>query len=100
MLWKYSITNAITRHGIFLHLWENRTNGEGITANPLLQPVADAPGLIPNDDRGKFFDFGWNVHPLQILDYLAQSLAWIRLIVLKPSSGSDAQEESFDGVAY
>ncbi|KAF5529900.1 capsule polysaccharide biosynthesis [Fusarium mexicanum] len=65
-------------HQLFLHLWNGRTNQQGISDSPLLGFIKD----IRYDDATDFH-WDWKVPVTQFLEYIAQVLCWQRLCLVR-----------------
>lgn len=83
--------NSLTRHELFIHLWDGRDEHTGLSASPLIGFVANL-SFEKVHERG--FKWEYKVDELFVLGYVGQVIAWIRLAWLKEPNGG------FDGVEY
>ncbi|KAF9894147.1 hypothetical protein FE257_009120 [Aspergillus nanangensis] len=67
-------------HELFMHLWENRTNYQGMCQNPLVS-FALAQDLSEAEERGFLWEF--IVDPVTVFEYVTQVVAWQRLCMLE-----------------
>lgn len=90
-----SITKSLwhtntARHDIFVHLWKNRTNGNGIIEDPL---VSFGKEVKLDNSRARNFRWDFSVEPRKVLEYIGQVLAWTRLCRLEdPTDGFNGAE--------
>jgi len=82
----------MSRHDLFISFWENRTNTEGISQNPL---VAFAQSLDFSESQRRNFNWEFIVGPLPVFEYIAQCLSWMRVAML-----IEPGPDGFDGAAY
>ncbi|KAF8206170.1 hypothetical protein K438DRAFT_1816717 [Mycena galopus ATCC 62051] len=67
-------------HDLFTHLWQGRTNHQGLLDSPLL-----AFSAAPNLDEIRTSKFKWDINddPKTSMEYITQILCWTRLTVLE-----------------
>ncbi|KAL5044719.1 hypothetical protein BDW71DRAFT_215553 [Aspergillus fruticulosus] len=67
-------------HELFLHVWKDRTNYQGLTQHPLL---AFAANLDFSASATRGFKWEFIVDPATVFDYISQVVAWLRLTMLE-----------------
>ncbi|KAJ4246067.1 hypothetical protein NW762_013812 [Fusarium torreyae] len=67
-------------HDLFVHLWDNRNDSEGINAHPLVAFLKQAFSM--SESKGKGFKWDFKVSIEELLDYVAQNGCWARLCIL------------------
>lgn len=103
--WMYGITMAnhfvasrkgdpfIKRwHDLFVHLWRNRTNSQGLSADPL---VAFSQTLSFDDARAQKHHWDFKVDALTVFEYIMQVVCWMRICMLSKDEG-----DGFIGTEY
>ncbi|KAL4757591.1 glycosyltransferase [Aspergillus foveolatus] len=76
--WMYGTSMA--NHFLFLYVWKDRTNFQGLTQHPLFAFAAKMD-FSASAKRG--FKWEFIVDPATVFDYISQVLAWIRLTMLE-----------------
>jgi hypothetical protein len=79
-------------HDLFVHLWANKTNYNGLGANPLL---AFAANMDFSESEKKGFKWEFVVGPDVVFQYITQCLAWARV-----SSLEEPGKDGFNGAEY
>ena len=78
------------RHDLFVYLWKDRQNHEGLINHPLL---AFALTLTFEASRQANFKWDFKVQPQTVMEYISQVLSWQRLCMLENASdGFNATE--------
>jgi hypothetical protein len=79
-------------HDLFVHLWRNRDNHEGLIQEPL---IAYAQKLSFDDSRASNYHWDFKVPAQTVAEYITQVVCWMRVCMLEedPSDG-------FNGVEY
>ncbi|KIX03860.1 uncharacterized protein Z518_07413 [Rhinocladiella mackenziei CBS 650.93] len=78
-------------HDLFVYLWKDRQNHEGIFQSPL---VAFALNQSFDESRQSNFHWDFKVEPQMVLEYISQVLSWSRLCMLEDAG------DGFSGVDY
>ncbi|KAF6810014.1 capsule polysaccharide biosynthesis protein [Colletotrichum musicola] len=78
-------------HELFVHIWKDNVNSDGLIENPLLSFVHDI-SLDEMVERGFVWD--WNVPMPKVLEYIAQILCWTRVGCIEEPNGG------FNGAEY
>ena len=78
-------------HDLFVHLWKDRTNREGLIQNPL---VAFAQELSFDDSRASNYHWDFKVDAQTVFEYITQVVCWMRVCMLEESG------DGFSGVDY
>lgn len=78
-------------HELFIHVWKNRTNYQGMCENPLFAFMLNE-GFSTSQERG--LNWEWDVTPITVFEYITQVLVWIRLTMLEDAG------DGFSGVDY
>ena len=81
----------IPRHDLFVYLWKDRTNSDGILENPL---VSFGKETKFEDSQAGNFHWELKVEPQTVMEYIGQVLAWLRLCML------DDPTDGFNGAEY
>ncbi|KAJ7887512.1 hypothetical protein B0H14DRAFT_1235306 [Mycena olivaceomarginata] len=68
-------------HDLFIHLWKNRTNYQGLLDNPLL--AFGAEHLSFDQSRASNFTWDFKVDAKTVMEYITQVLCWTRLTMLE-----------------
>lgn len=79
------------RHDLFVHLWRNRQNHEGLIEDPL---VSFGKELKLDDARASDFHWDFKIPFQSVLEYITQILAWTRVAMLEDVG------DGFSGVDY
>merc|ERR1711981_73656 len=79
-------------HELFTHLWKDRTNYEGLAANPLL---AFAQTMDFSESQKIGLNWEFIVGPEVVFQYITQVLAWVRLSMIE-----EPGEDGFNGAEY
>ncbi|KAK6332887.1 hypothetical protein TWF696_002906 [Orbilia brochopaga] len=66
-------------HDIFMHLWEDRVNYEGIGKERL---IAWCQLIDFSEARNHGFNVEFNVEPDKVVEYVAQIIVWVRLCMI------------------
>lgn len=103
--WMYGITMAnhfvaarrgdpfIKRwHDLFVYLWRDKTNSDGLAADPLL---AFAQTLSFDDSRASKFHWDFKVDARTVFEYITQVVCWMRVCMLAKDEG-----DGFVGAEY
>lgn len=80
-----------SRHDVFVHLWKDRTNPNGILDDPL---VSFGKQIKFEDSQVSNYHWEFNVEPLTVMEYIGQVLAWLRLCMLEDL------DDGFNGAEY
>lgn len=66
-------TNNVHRHELFIYLWKDYKNSNGIFESPLLEPLQDT-GFEDAQDA----DFTWDIKvaPKTLFEYITQVRLW------------------------
>ncbi|OCT48273.1 hypothetical protein CLCR_04147 [Cladophialophora carrionii] len=67
-------------HDLFIHLWKDRQNHEGLIYHPLL---AFALTLTFEESQQANFKWDFKVAPQTVMEYISQVLSWQRLCMLE-----------------
>ncbi|PMD42994.1 hypothetical protein L207DRAFT_454792 [Hyaloscypha variabilis F] len=67
-------------HDLFIYLWKDHTNYEGMMQSPLL---AFALGLDFSESQKRGYKWEFIVEPINVLEYIAQVTAFLRLTMLE-----------------
>jgi len=78
-------------HEIFVQLWKNRTNYNGIVADPL---VSFALTMGFEESKASNYHWDFKVDPATVMGYVGQVLAWKRLCLLEDTG------DGFSGTDY
>ncbi|KAI1119996.1 capsular polysaccharide synthesis protein-domain-containing protein [Nemania abortiva] len=79
-------------HEIFMHVWKDRTNADGLAQHPLLSPVV--PFFMQSLAKQMTEGLGLNVPMDKLVEYGAQIACWRRLCMLEDAG------DGFSGVDY
>ncbi|KAI0486748.1 capsular polysaccharide synthesis protein-domain-containing protein [Xylaria cf. heliscus] len=79
-------------HEIFMHVWQGRTNPDGLAQHPLLAPAV--PYFLKSLGENVVEGFGLNTPMDKLVEYGLQMVCWKRLHMLEDSG------DGFSGVDY
>ncbi|KAI0421498.1 hypothetical protein F5X98DRAFT_328503 [Xylaria grammica] len=68
-------------HEIFMHVWQGRSNPDGLAQHPLLAPVAHH--FVQNLESSVKQDFGLKVPMDKLVEYGSQMVCWTRVTLLE-----------------
>ncbi|KAF2668757.1 hypothetical protein BT63DRAFT_284886 [Microthyrium microscopicum] len=78
-------------HDLFVYLWKDKTNYEGLITHPLLT-FAQTMDFSESQKKGYAWEF--IVGPVTVFEYISQVLAWMRLCSLEDAG------DGFSGAEY
>lgn len=82
-------------HDLFVHLWRDRSNSDGLSTEPLLTALS-TPEDMAQAKEARMSKYRWDfkVPPQQISEYISQILCWKRICMLEadPADGFDGAE--------
>ena len=67
-------------HDLFVHLWKDRSNHEGLINNPL---IAFAKDISFEDSRASNFHWDFKVSAQTVMEYITQVMCWMRLCLME-----------------
>ena len=79
------------RHDIFIQIWRNRSNHNGILEDPL---VSFALEMGFEDSQASNYHWDFKVEPRTVMEYVGQVIAWRRLCLLEDAG------DGFSGTRY
>ena len=71
-------------HDLFVHLWRNKTNSQGLSADPLM---AFSQTLTFDDSRASNYHWDFKVDAQTVFEYITQVGCWMRMCMLTKDEG-------------
>ncbi|TGJ81645.1 hypothetical protein E0Z10_g7131 [Xylaria hypoxylon] len=68
-------------HDIFMHVWEGRSNPDGLAKHPLLAPIA--PHFVESLRSQMIDNMGLTVPLEKVVEYACQMVCWLRVCMLE-----------------